>query len=45
MWKVTTQGAKRADSKHSTKKEAQRRAKEIADNKGVKVISHKKTES
>ncbi len=41
-WIVITKGAKRADSKHDTKKEAQARAKEIADNKGVKVISHKK---
>lgn len=44
-WIVITEGAKRADSKHSTKKEAEKRAKEIADNKGVKVKSHKKSES
>ena len=43
-WLVITEGAKRADSKHSTKKEAEKRAKEIADNKGVKVKSHKKSE-
>lgn len=42
MWLVITEGAKRADSKHSTKKEAERRAKEIAENKGVKVKSYKK---
>ncbi len=42
MWLVITEGAKRADSKHSTKKEAERRAKEIAENKGVKVESYKK---
>lgn len=44
MWEVITEGAKRADSKHSTKKEAEKRAKEIAENKGVKVKSHKKSE-
>ncbi len=42
MWLVITEGAKRADSKHSTKKEAEKRAKEIAENKGVKVKSYKK---
>ena len=42
MWMVITEGAKRADSKHSTKKEAEKRAKEIADNKDVEVKSHKK---
>ncbi len=45
MWEVITEGAKRADSKHSTKKEAEKRAKEIAENKGVKVKSHKKSEA
>nr|WP_300006319.1 DUF2188 domain-containing protein [Tissierella sp.] len=44
MWMVITEGAKRADSKHKTKKQAQERAKEIAENKGVKVRSYKKTE-
>lgn len=44
MWTVITKGAKRADSKHTTKKEAEKRAKEIAKNKGVKVKSYKKTE-
>lgn len=44
LWLVITKGAKRADSKHSTKKEAEKRAKEIAENKGVKVKSYKKTE-
>ena len=44
MWIVITKGAKRIDSKHSTKKEAEKRAKEIAHNKGVKVKSHKKSE-
>ncbi len=42
-WIVITEGAKRADSKHSRKKEAQKRAKEIAENKGVKVKSYKKS--
>lgn len=44
QWIVITQGAKRADSKHDTKKEAEKRAKEIADNKGVKVKSYKKSD-
>ncbi len=44
MWRVITEGAKRADSKHSTKKEAEKRAKEIAENKGVKVKTYKKSE-
>ena len=42
MWMVITEGAKKADSRHSTKKEAEKRAKEIADNKDVEVKSHKK---
>ncbi len=37
VWKVISQGAKKADSKHSTKNQAEKRAKEIAQNKGVKV--------
>ena len=44
MWQVITEGAKRADSKHATKKEAEDRAKEIADNKNVKVKTYKKSE-
>lgn len=44
MWLVITEGAKRADSKHSTKKEAEKRGKEIAKNKGVKVETFKKSE-
>lgn len=43
-WIVITRGAKRADSKHDTKKKAEKRAKEIAKNKGVQVRSYKKTE-
>lgn len=43
-WKVKTKSAKRASDTFSTKKEAEARAKEIADNKGTKVISHKKGE-
>lgn len=43
MWLVITKGAKRADSRHSTKKEAEKRAEEIAENKGVKVKSYKKS--
>lgn len=37
VWKVISQEAKKADSIHSTKKQAEKRAKEIAENKGVKV--------
>lgn len=44
-WVVMTKGAKRADSRYPTKKEAEERAKTIAENKGVKVESHKKTDS
>lgn len=44
MWIVITRGAKRADSKHSTKKQAEKRAEEIAENKGVKVRSYKKNQ-
>ena len=44
MWIVITRGAKRADSKHSTKKQAEKRAEEIAGNKGVKVRSYKKNQ-
>ena len=43
-WHVKTQGAKRAASTHETKQTALKRAKEIADNKGVKVIQHNKDE-
>jgi uncharacterized protein YdaT len=45
LWRVITEGAKRADSTHKTKKEATTRAKEIAENKDVKVKSYKKSES
>lgn len=44
-WQVISQGAKKADSKHDRKKEAEERAREIADNKGVKVKSYKKSDS
>ncbi|NLB23079.1 MAG: DUF2188 domain-containing protein, partial [Clostridium sp.] len=43
-WEVKTKGAKRADSKHATKKEAEKRAEEIAENKDVDVKSYKKSE-
>ncbi|GGB09088.1 DUF2188 domain-containing protein [Macrococcus hajekii] len=43
-WQVKTKGAKRADSTHDTKNEAVKRAKEIAENKDVDVIQHKKNE-
>lgn len=44
-WEVITEGAKKADSRHKTKKEAEERAREIADNKDVKVKSYKKSDS
>lgn len=44
VWLVITQGAKRADSKHSTKKEAEKRAREIAENKEVGVKIYNKDE-
>lgn len=43
-WEVKTKGAQRADSKHATKKEAKKRAEEIAENKEVNVKSYKKSE-
>lgn len=43
-WKVKTKGAKRASDSFSTKSEAIKRAHEIADNKGTKVITHNKDE-
>ncbi|QYA42912.1 DUF2188 domain-containing protein [Macrococcoides bohemicum] len=43
-WKVKTKGSKRASQTFDTKKEAVARAKEIAENKGSKVIVHKKGE-
>lgn len=44
VWKVKSKGAKQADSTFKTKKEAEDRAKEIADNRDSKVISKKKNE-
>ncbi len=44
-WIVKTRGAKRADSRHKTKKEAELRAKEIASNKGSKVKSYRKKDA
>lgn len=41
-WEVRTVGAKRADSLHDTKKEAQERGAEITKYRKGKVISHKK---
>lgn len=43
-WEVKTEGAEQPSETFDTKKEAQKRAKEIADNRGTKVISHKKDE-
>ena len=44
-WIVMTEGAKRADSIHETKREAIKRAKEIANNKKVQVKTYTKEES
>lgn len=43
-WKVQTKGAKRPGNTYDTKDEAVKRAKEIADNRGAEVITHKKDE-
>ena len=43
-WEVKTKGAKRADSLHDRKVDAEKRAKEIAEYRDGKVISHKKGE-
>lgn len=44
-WIVITEGAKKADSRYETKKDAIKRAKEIATNKNVKVKAYTKQES
>lgn len=41
-WQVKTKEAKRASDSFDTKKEAEQRAKEIAENKDSKVVSYKK---
>lgn len=41
-WSVESEGAKQVDSYYETKKEAVKRAKEIADNRGTSVIKEKK---
>ena len=43
-WKVKTTDAKQASDTFGTKAEAIKRAKEIADNKGTKVVEHNKNE-
>lgn len=43
-WEVKTEGAKQASDTYDTKKEAEKRAKEIAEKRGTKVVSHKKNE-
>ena len=42
VWKVQTEGADQASNTFDTKKEAEKRAKEIADKRATDVISHKK---
>lgn len=43
-WEVKSEGAKRASHTFDTKEEAKKRAKKMADNRGSKVIVHKKEE-
>lgn len=43
-WEVITEGAQQPSETFPTKKEAQKRAQKIAENRGTNVISHKKTE-
>ena len=43
-WKVKTEDAKQASDTFDQKQDAVKRANEIADNKGTKVIEHKKDE-
>ncbi|MCI2933433.1 DUF2188 domain-containing protein [Staphylococcus haemolyticus] len=44
-WKVKTEGAKQASDTFDMKAEATKRAQDIADNRGTKVIEHNKNES
>ncbi|MDE1547667.1 DUF2188 domain-containing protein [Jeotgalibaca caeni] len=44
-WDIKTEGAKRASQTFDTKKDAEKRAKEIAKKRDTDVISHKKDES
>lgn len=43
-WRVISKGAKRADSLHSAKKEAVKRAEEIIEYRDAKIIKKKKEE-
>ncbi|WP_163651705.1 DUF2188 domain-containing protein [Listeria sp. PSOL-1] len=43
-WEVKSENAKQASATFSNKEDAEKRAQEIAENKGTKVISHKKDE-
>lgn len=43
-WRVISKGAKKADSLHSTKKEAVKRAEEIIEYRDAKIIKKKKDE-
>lgn len=45
QWEVKSRGAERADSLHATKREAEERAKEIAEYRDGEVISRKKSDS
>ncbi|MGP6140499.1 MULTISPECIES: DUF2188 domain-containing protein [unclassified Jeotgalibaca] len=44
-WEIKTEGAERASETFPTKQEAEKRAKEIADKRDTKVISHTKKET
>ena len=44
-WKVKTEGAKQASDTFEMKAEATKRAQDIADNRGTKVIEHNKNET
>ena len=44
-WEVKTEGAERASDTFPTKKEAEKRAREIADNRDTKAILHTKKEA
>lgn len=45
VWEVISKGAKRADSLHDTKKEAEERGKEISEKRGSKLIVKKKEDT
>jgi len=44
QWKIKTEGAKQVSETFEKKEDAQKRARQIADNRGTDMITHKKNE-